>query len=345
MTRSLRLGVKCTVSNSANGAFGIIPCYNVPVGATLDGASGKTIALLDRTATVDTSISGFTSQVVRAEAAANDGWRQVASADGRRFYTSSVAEYDAGFRYIASPRTLNAEGAFTTVDVLSNSAGTLDARGIALWGGRLYAVTGPAEAAFNAIFQVGSGSWPPTTTTASYTKLSGLPAGGLGKVWTFAFGPDSSSVWVAVERSTGPRGVAQLWRRPASTRPYALAHTVTFDWSNPLLTARAEFGRTVLYGTSLAGLFRYDTAGVAAGVTSAVRLRSAAAGTQFRGVFFAGAPLTSPSASATPSASRSPSGTPSESRSRTRSRTRSRSRSNSRTRTATRTRTRKARKL
>ena len=327
-------------SNSANGAFGIIPCYNVPVGATLDGASGKTIALLDRTATVDTSISGFTSQVVRGEAAANDGWRQVASSDGRRFYTSSVAEYDAGFRYIASPRTLNAEGAFTTVDVLTSSAGTLDARGIAFFGGRLYAVAGPAESAFNAIFQVGSGSFPPTTPTSSSAKLTGMPA--LGGVWTFTFGPDSSSVWAAVEKSSSPKGIAQLWRRATSTASFLKIVDVTFDFSNPLyvLTSRAEFGRTVLYGTSLGGLFRYDTAGLATGSRTAVRLRSAAAGTQFRGVMFAGAPATSPTASGTGSNSRSPAATPS----RTRTKSASRSRTRSRSRSASKSKSRKARK-
>jgi hypothetical protein len=323
-------------SNTDNDALGIIPCYNVPVGATLDGASPKTIALVDRTAKVDTSRSGFISQVVRGEAAANDGWRQIASADGRRFYTSSVAEYDAGFRYIASPSTLNAEGAFVAVDVLSNSAGTLDARGIAMYGGKLYAVTGSAESSFNTIFQVGSSS-PPTSTTSSYTKLKGMAA--LGGVWTFTFGPDANSVWAAVEKSSSPKGLAQLWRRSSSTASFAKVVDVTFDYSNALyvLTSRTEFGRTVLYGTSLGGLFRYDTAGVATGVRTAVRLLSAGAGTQFRGVMFAGAPVVSPSRSNTPTRTVTPtrSGTPTRSPA---------SRTRTATRTATKSKSRKARK-
>ena len=326
-------------SNSQDRAFGLVPCYDVAVGTALSGSSRKTIARVDRTAAVDTSASGFISQVVSEAPGANNGWRQVASPDGARFYTASVALLDAGYRYISDVGATDATGSFVSVPAFgSRVAGARDARGVALYGGRLWAAAGPADAGWNTLWQIG-GAAAPTAPTTAYTKLAGLPAAGLGSVWTFTFGNSTNAVWAAVERSYAPRGVAQLWQRAASTRPYALALVVTFDPTAPLyvLTSRTEFRRTVLYGTSLGGLFRYDTAGVATGVRSATRLLSADAGTQYRGVMFAGAPVTTPSSSGTPSASVSPSGTPSRSRSRV-------SRSRSRSRTPSKTRARKAHK-
>lgn len=263
-------------SNTANGAFGIIPCYDVAVGNTLDGSSPKTIALVDRRHRVDTSLSGYISQQINEEPGSNDGWRQIASATGRTFYTSSVALYDAGFRYIPNPRSLDSEGSFVSTRILSSSikAGNSDARGIALYNGRLYGVTGGGDG-FDTIFQFGTSTWvdrircscrppasqywyqavglfctcaystkahpscplfhrsktltycsSPTSTTSVATKLTGM--GPLSRPWTFVF-ESTSSLWVAVERTSTPRGTVQQWERATPTSAWTLSRTVTFS--------------------------------------------------------------------------------------------------------------------
>jgi hypothetical protein len=290
-------------SNSADGAFGLIPCYNVPAGQPLAGDSPKTFATLDAKQTVSTAYRGFISSIVREEAAATDGWRALASPNGRRFYTASVATYGAGFQLVSDGVKTDADGVVSSRTLFPGSdesitAGVLDARAVVLFGGRLYGLCGPADGVgFNTIFQIGSGTTAPTSPTNSFSRLAGVSP--LGQAWAFVFA-NSSDVWVSAERGA-VKGAVQLWRKAGLA--YALSFSVAFSASLPVysLTGRVEFGRFVLYGTDGAKLYRYDTAGVAARVTSPATLATASSVSSLRGVFFPGRPTTTPSASASPS--------------------------------------------
>jgi hypothetical protein len=305
MTNRWNFATEGFPSNSADGKFGVVPCYNVPVGEDLLGDSGKTFATIDGTQTVSTAYTGFISSIAREEPDANDGWRVFASPNGRKFYTASVAMYDAGFRYVNDASKTNADDAVVSRRIYPGSdesitAGTLDARSIVLFGGKLFALCGPKDVGANSVFQIGSSS-APTTPTNTRVLLPGL--GVLGQAWAFAFA-DADTLWVSAERGT-VKGSVMLYKKTGAN--FVLTYTVQFSTKQIYnLVGRVEFGSYVLYGTDGLKLFRYDSANVAAKINKPVTLATADTSVSFRGVFFAGAPAASPSASVSPSrASRS----------------------------------------
>jgi len=308
-------------SNSGDGAFGLLPCYNVPVGEGINGGSPKTIATFSRAQEVNTLFTGFISSVTLDEPGAVNGWRQVASQNGvTRFYTSSVAAFDARFRYIADPTAVAEDGSFVSRQIFPTAAssttikaGAKDARGISIFDGKLYATCGSADTGFDAIFFIGSAL--PTVATNSYTKVATVA--GLSKPWTFVFA-DANRLFVAVERTTGTKGVVQLWTKATTT--FTLTKTITFSTTLPVrsIASRIESNSPVVYGVTKSALYRYDSASTA---TSATLLASAAADQAFRGVLFAGMPLSSPSRSNSPTRSKTPSRTKSRTKTRTKSKT------------------------
>jgi hypothetical protein len=315
-------------SNSADGAVIIVPCYDVPVGSAIGGTSLKTIAVLDRSYAVNTSFTGAISMGVKTGTPTpNNGWRQVASPDGASFWTSSVAAADSGYRYIARPMRKTSDGAFVSVAIFPKTtatykAGANDARGIAIYGGKLYATAGSVDSGFDRVFNIGF-STPPVAPTDFY-KLMMAPQ--LFSPWTFVF-TSQLSLWVAVDRGAGApggRGVVQFWGRNATTESFVLRHTVVFSATQAVLSiaGRVEFGRSFVYGVTPTALLRYDSAGVAAKVTTVLQLAPAAANTALRGVMFPGAPLFSPSRSASPSP-KSRTATPTKTRTVTPTRSRS----------------------
>ena len=320
-------------SNSADGAFGIIPCYDMIVGGRISGSSPKTIALLSVGIGTNTTVTGRISQGVASDAAT--GWRQVASLNGRQFYTSSVAQTDAGFRYIADGRALDALGGIRSVSLVVNgsgiTAGTRDARGIGIFAGQLYGLAGPGDAGWDAVFairQTPGGALPTSAASVTFVKLPGMTS--VRNPWTFVF-QDASAVWVSVEGSRN-KGVVQLWRR--SSRPnhdreqsggsFAREATVIFSYTQPVysLAGRWEKGSFVLYGTDSARLYIFDSSWLEQGASMASVLSTAPAHSVYRGVMFPGRPQPSPSETSTPSPSHgaSSTGTPTATRSRARKR-------------------------
>ena len=301
-------------SNTADGAFGLLPCYDVAVGQPIGADARKTIARLDWRHTVDTTTSGFINNWPRGS---TDGWRQVASRDGRSFYTASVAQFQSGFRFIADGSKRTSDGSFASARVFPGTsttitAGTNDARAIGLYQGRLYAVSGSGDEGWDALFQIGgAGSFAPREPTNSYVRLT---TAALGRPWTFAF-QSPSQVWIAVEKPTGARGVVECYKQFAPSAGYFKTSAVVLSTSRPVysLTGRMEGSAFVLYAADRATLYRYDTS--SAQSTAATTLATAPRFGAFRGVLFPAdvAPSTpTPTASISPAPAR-----PSASRSKT----------------------------
>lgn len=326
-------------SNTANGMFGLVPCYDVPAGEELTAAARKTIARVDSRLAIDTKLTGFINTGVSLVAGASSGWRQVASADGVvRFYTAGVAGLDGGVRYIADATALTAGGAFVSTALLlspvagsSNVPGRRDVRGLSIYKGRLHVVSSTLDVSWDAITSVGAPGTLPTAPTSSLTRMTP----GLVSPCNFVFA-DSAAVWVSVGNKAAPGTVLLLQR--ATSGAWSVAHTVVFSFSRFVysLTGRVEFDRFVVYGADAGSVYRYDTAGVATGVARADVVASAPAGTAYRGVLFAGrSQVTSPSQSESPSLPATPTRTRSAS-SPSPTRTRSVARTPSRTRTRSR---------
>lgn len=317
-------------SNSVDMRLGLIPCYNVSEGGNIGSESQKTIALVDSSGQVDSSISGLLGT---GSANGNGGWRQLASADGTSFYTASTASQAGGFRYISNPRALDAQGRFVSTRILSSNfaAGNKDARAVVLYAGKLFAMAGPSDAPFDTLTQLGAGT-APTASTGAFTRLAGI--GSLGSAWSFCWGATWTDVFVSVDRPVF-RGMVQLWRRStAAGAAFSRVFTIEFSKGSPVrsITGRSEFGRFVLYGTTRSRLYRYDTSGIALRTTQATVVHTAAPGTQLRGVFFGGLPAETQTPSPTRSPSRTRTATKTQSRSPTASKSlQSRSRSRSQT--------------
>lgn len=318
-------------SNTADLRFGLIPCYDAPVGEAITRDSPRTIARVGRGGSVDTSISGLASEPADA------GWRQVASADGSTFYTAQAD----GFRFIPDPRSLDAQGRFVSTRVFNNrGAGSGDARTLSLFRDRLYVASGYADRPFDTITLAGNPAAPAPVALAG--QFSRLTASGVSMFspWTFCWGASWRDVYVAIERSaqslTGPRGVVQLWQRPSTAGgTFVRVFTIVFSQANAVysIAGRPEFGSFVLYGVAQRVLYRYDTAGIPLRIGQALPVHTAAPGTQLRGVFFGGLPAETQTPSQSPSAPRTRLATVTAAR--TVSPTRSRQ---PRSRTATRTR-------
>jgi hypothetical protein len=288
-------------ANAADGSVGMLPCYDVPVGNILIDDSGadlgaKVIATINGRHQADTTVTSWYS---RYPMEANNGWRSLASPNGKKFYTASVAYENAGFRYIPDATKFTADGATWDSRQVFSLTGTLDARAVVLFDGKLYGMSGPLDGAgFNTIFSMGSGS-APVNPTSSYTALSGMTA--LGQAWAFVFA-DASTVWVSSEQ--GPvKGTVQMWSKVGTA--FTAGLKVQFAYS-PVYTlaGRVEFDSFVLYGASSSKLYRYDTVGVPAKVTKPAAMATAPLGTVFRGVLFPGRASASPSPRATVSPSK-----------------------------------------
>jgi hypothetical protein len=306
-------------SSSANGGYlAFAPCYNVPAGGRIGSTAAKTIAVLDAAGRSATAIgaAGGAGGVSTGARGAATGWRQVASLDGRAFYTGSVAASRYGFRYIGEP---GAES--TAVRIYGQTpypdgsvqGGTNDVRSVAVargyYGGwRLYGSSSSLDAGWDTVFSIG-GMTLPTGSTGTAAPLKSMA--GLRSPWTFVF-ETRARLWVAVD--DGAKGTVQVWAFQSEVLGWARVATVTLSSERVRsITGRVEFGGFVLYAADRRRVYRYDTVARATAVVA-----TAAAGTAFRGVALPPRKAVSPSRSASPSRKASRSGTPTRSRSRSR---------------------------
>jgi hypothetical protein len=305
-------------SNSADGRLAVVPCYNVPAGATISVASPRTIAVLSADGTVDTRVGGVAPSGL---AGAGTGWRQVATVDGSSFWTAAAAATGGGFRYVGAPATK-----FDTSAALAGRGapggnkqpGYNDARGLLLAAGpardgvlRLWGASSTLDGAgWATVFSLTkTGGALPRSAGATAAALPGLAFGRGASPWGFTFDGDGW-LWVSVDDPASPtRGVVQGWRRAASgtwVRQEAVAVAAETLRS---LTGRDEVGAGfVVYTASSIAIYRYVTR---AGATSATVVARPLTGTSFRGVVLPPAAVATRSprpaaAVITPSATRSP---------------------------------------
>ena len=128
---------------SETGSRAFFPCHNVPVGSSLRQilAANKTIAVLDRFGNIDTSANFIGFNGARGT---QTGLRQVVSADGiSNFWVLGIANTNYGLRYMSTrreqvPPRVYGSVFYTNLTRLRYQAASLDARGVALYGGQLY---------------------------------------------------------------------------------------------------------------------------------------------------------------------------------------------------------------
>jgi hypothetical protein len=307
-------------SSSDGGRLAFAPCYNVPAGRRVSSVSSKTIAVLDAAGRSSTAIGapGGVDGMSVGKRGPGTGWRQVASLDGRSFYTASLAASRYGFRYVGEPgaesTAVRVYGQTTYPDG-SVQGGTNDVRSVAVapgynGGWRLYGSSSSLDAGWDTVFSIG-GQALPTGSTGTAAPLKGMA--GLRSPWTFVF-ESPSRLWVAVD--VGGKGTVQLWRFQSEVLGWARVATVSL--SSALVRSvvgRVEFGGWVLYAADARRVYRYDTvARVKRTVATAVP------GTVFRGVALPPRKLSSPTSSTTPESTRAVSRSPVATRSRQMSR-------------------------
>jgi len=126
-------------STAGDGSAVVLPCHTSPVGSRSDAllADAKTIAILRRNGSVDTSVrfTGYTG--VRGTAT---GLRTAVTTNTREFWLAGIASSNYGVRYLANPRNTSStrvHGSMTRGDG-SYQPATIDVRGLTLWGSQAY---------------------------------------------------------------------------------------------------------------------------------------------------------------------------------------------------------------
>ena len=126
-------------STAGDGSAVVLPCHTSPAGSRVSTllADAKTIAILRRNGTVDTTIrfTGYTG--VRGTAT---GLRTAVTTNTREFWLAGIANSNYGVRYLSGPRansTGRVQGAVARADG-SYQPATIDVRGLTLWGSQTY---------------------------------------------------------------------------------------------------------------------------------------------------------------------------------------------------------------
>jgi trimeric autotransporter adhesin len=329
-------------SRSTDGAVIAVPCFDIPAGSTMTMESGKTIAVISATGAVTYAPLSASSYFSTFDVS---GFFQAATVDGTAFWTAGMSAANSGFLYLP-PATS------TTVRVLGavGQPGYYDARGVAVFDGKLYgASTSAGNAGFAGVFQIGAAGLP-TAATATWTMLAGVK-----QPWAFVF-ESTTSLWVSVDHADYLPGTLVHYVYNAGTTSWDAGSSVRLHTSPVYsLTGRfedltgANTGLSfVLYGAAPTAAYRYVPA---TNVTSVVLdLATAYADTTetaIRGIVpapqAAGACsptptaslTTTPSSSVTGTASQTQTGTPSSSQTGTPSHTQTGTPSASQTQTGT----------
>jgi len=308
-------------SNSFDRLLALVPCYDVAPGVRgviAAGTGGKSLAVVANARTLaaihNVPIGGGLS--TRANGTTS-GFRQVASVDGRAFYTASIAASDYGIRYFVpgastSVRISGMEGKVPPAG--APQGGTNDIRSLVLgrFPARLHAVSSPLDAGWDTIYQLcttracdSAASLP----VSAATDVQLLPA--LGSAWTFVF-DNVWTVWVSSVTAAGGAELRQYVNRvflsgdQARTRHWVREYTKSLVTAGPLrsLTGRTETvvngvgalaTAFVMYACDGSNVFRVDSLSKAHTVVAA-----APAHTQFRGVVLPPPDAPSPTPTKTP---------------------------------------------
>ena len=255
-------------SNSADGRFAMIPCFNIAVGANLTMISSKAVFLLDVNGQQSYSAPLYAFQGLGA----TSGVRQVASVDGVSFYLAGASADYWGWRYVPS---LSARTTFFVQGSASATAdGYADARGVGIFNNTLFGSAGPSDAG-SAVIQVSMSAALPTTDANDAATL--IPS---ADAWTFSF-ESATSVWLSVDGGAGSRGSVVNYKRTTS---WALATTVIVDTNYPVysIAGRQEgaFG-FVVYAASQIAVYKVNA--TTTSVTT-VLIANTAGGEYIRGV-------------------------------------------------------------
>ena len=234
-------------SNSQDGQFAIVPCFNIPAGDDMTMISSKSIFLIDKHGSI-TSSSPIYPYVGDGDLS---GWRQVASVDGTSFYLTGASSDLWGVRYV--PSLTSRTTFFVAGSAGPASPGYTDARGIGFHSTQgLVATAGPTDAG-DSIFVASSSAALPTTDNNNAYVLNSITT---LNAWSFVV-QQASRIWFSADFGAGAHGSIVLWDS-------SLATPVTVDPNYPIfsIVGRTEAwssGHFVIYGASQAGVYRVDT--------------------------------------------------------------------------------------
>ena len=313
-------------SNSVDRQLALVPCYNVAPGVRGVIAFGNASKSLGEVKEARGLTAIHHVPIGGGLRGATSGFRQVASLDGRAFYTASIAARDFGIRYFVPGATtsvrISGEQGQTPSNGLSQG-GTNDIRSLAFarFPPRLHAVSSPLDVGWDTIYSICATRECNATlpvSAAGVVTAQLLPP--LASAWTFVF-DGMWSVWASMVTATGSaqlrhyvnlvRISGQQARRKHWVPSYTKADFPAATGPLRSLTGRSEpymkFGspaaKFVLYACNATTVFRIDTLSKIHTVVAA-----APANALFRGVVLP--PSVDPTPTRTPSPARTGTGTP-----------------------------------
>ena len=253
-------------SNTEDGRFVIVPCFNTNSGDTMTMMGSKTIAL------IGTNFSVVYSRALYPyiDTAQQSGFLQVASSDATSYWMAGSSRDHSGFRYYSS---LTARTSMC-IHGASCSRENYAVRGIGVYNGILYGSA--VDAGIATLFRFSHSSPLPSSVEQDSIALRGLPL--TMSPWTFIF-ESPTSLWVSVDDSDQWPGAIRHFELRDDA--WGALETVTLDSVNPTysITGRVEGSSFVLYAASCSALFRYDSEAATSRVIAVP-----AAGQHFRGV-------------------------------------------------------------
>ena len=259
-------------SNSADGRFAMLPCFNIPVGSNMTMISSKAVFMLDYYGTISYTAPLYAFQGVGSAS----GVRQVASADGSTFYLAGASADYWGWRY--TPARTARTTFFVQGSAGVSADGYADARGVGIFNNTLYGSAGPTDSG-SSLIQVSAGAALPTSDANDASLL--IPA---SEAWSFVF-ENATSLWLSVDGGAGAHGSVVHYTQAGGS--WALAGTVVLDTNYPVysIAGRQESSPSgfFVYAASEIAAYRYNTASA---TSTIIQTANVAGGEYIRGVAF-----------------------------------------------------------
>ena len=258
------------MSNSDDGRFAMMPCFNLDVGSDMTMVSSKSIYLIDMHGTVMHSVPLYPYQ----DLGAASGVRQVASESGDTFYLAGASADLWGWRYVPS---LTSRTTYIIQGTSATAAGYADARSVGIVSGFLYGAAGPTDAGSSFVQIATATATSDTNAAIDYSPT--LLAVGLD-AWSYYL---TSDIFV-VSVDGGPGAHGQLNYYIYNGISWALNTNVIVDTSYGIYSTAARLepfagSGFVVYAASQVALYRVNMTNYSIRVVHA-----AATGEAVRGV-------------------------------------------------------------